>query len=59
MKFLIENKNVKYIIYFENLENDELKGVELFLIDDEFLVYGIYCNTKYSYQRKNVGLCLW
>ena len=47
IKFLIENKKVKYTIYFENLENAELKGVELFFTDDEFLVYGIYCNTKF------------
>lgn len=29
------------------MENAESKGVELFLSNDEFLVYGIYCNTKF------------
>ena len=47
IKYLSQNKRVKHTLYFENINKTELKGVELFFTDDEYLICGIYCDTKF------------
>lgn len=47
VKFLVENKSVKYSLYWENPIKSDLRGAELFFTDDSYLIMGIYCETKF------------
>ena len=44
---LAKSKNVPCALYWRNMENSELKGVQLFFTDDGYLICGIYCATKF------------
>ena len=45
--YLVDNKNTKHSIYWKNLDEGDLKGVELFFTDDGFLICGLYCDTRH------------
>ena len=47
IRFLSKNKRIKHTLYWENPDKTELKGVELFFTDDEYLICGVYCDTKF------------
>lgn len=47
INFLTQNKSVKHTIYWQHPHKSGLRGVELFFTDDECVIFGIYCETKY------------
>ena len=44
---MTEHKTVEHTIYWENSNNSDLRGVELFFTDEKHIIFGIYCETKY------------
>lgn len=48
VKFLVDHKNVRHSLYWENPEKSDLRGAELFFTDDSHIIMGIYCETKYA-----------
>jgi hypothetical protein len=47
ISYLVKNRKVKHAIYWSNSAKTDLRGAEIFFTDDEHLIMGIYCETKY------------
>ena len=48
IKFLIQNPNAEYSLYWNNTRNEDLKGVMIFFTTDKKIIFGLFCNTLKS-----------